>query len=125
MGGQRLGEMEVWALESHKAAHALQEMLTIKSDDIVGRAQSFEAIVKGNKIPESEVPESFKVLVKELQSLGMGVEPVGVKAQDPLAAAQALGDDAGDDDDNNDNDDNGKKSQTTSTESQILNRFEN
>lgn len=78
MGGQRLGEMEVWALEAHKAARTLQEMLTIKSDDVVGRARSFEAIVKGGKIPESTVPESFKVLIKELQALGLSVTPTGV-----------------------------------------------
>lgn len=76
MGGQRLGEMEVWALESHRAAHSLQEMLTIKSDDIVGRAKAFEAIVKGVEIPESTVPESFKVLLKELNALGLDVDPV-------------------------------------------------
>lgn len=77
MGGQRLGEMEVWALEAHRAAHILQEMLTIKSDDVVGRAKAFEAIVKGTDIPESTVPESFKVLVKELQALGLKVTPTG------------------------------------------------
>ena len=84
MGGQRLGEMEVWALEGHKAAHTLQEMLTIKSDDVIGRAKAFEAIVKGTDIPTSSVPESFNVLVKELQSLGLQVIPVGIqtKAQD-------------------------------------------
>lgn len=76
MGGQRLGEMEVWALEAHRAAHTLQEMLTIKSDDVAGRAKAFEAIVKGLEIPEATVPESFKVLVKELNSLGLEVEPV-------------------------------------------------
>ncbi|MBI4066326.1 DNA-directed RNA polymerase subunit beta [Candidatus Gottesmanbacteria bacterium] len=78
MGGQRLGEMEVWALESHRAAHILQEMLTIKSDDVVGRAKAFEAIVKGTDIPASTVPESFKVLVKELQALGLNVIPTGI-----------------------------------------------
>jgi len=77
MGGQRLGEMEVWALESHRARHILQEMLTIKADDIVGRAKAFEAIVKGTDIPTPKVPESFKVLIKELQSLGLNVVPVG------------------------------------------------
>lgn len=77
MGGQRLGEMEVWALEAHRAAHILQEMLTIKSDDVVGRAKAFEAIVKGTDIPASTVPESFKVLVKELQALGLKVTPTG------------------------------------------------
>lgn len=78
MGGQRLGEMEVWALEAHRAAHTLQEMLTIKSDDVVGRAKAFEAIVKGTDIPASTIPESFKVLVKELQALGLNVVPTGV-----------------------------------------------
>lgn len=86
MGGQRLGEMEVWALEAHKAAHTLQEMLTIKSDDVVGRAKAFEAIVKGTEIPTSSVPESFNVLVKELQSLGLQVIPQGVQTK-PTAAA--------------------------------------
>jgi DNA-directed RNA polymerase subunit beta len=79
MGGQRLGEMEVWALEAHRAAHTLQEMLTIKSDDVVGRAKAFEAIVKGTEIPESTVPESFKVLVKELNSLCLNIIPQGVR----------------------------------------------
>ena len=78
MGGQRLGEMEVWSLEAHRAAYTLQEMLTIKSDDVVGRARAFEAIVKGTDIPASSIPESFKVLVKELQSLGLNVIPTGV-----------------------------------------------
>ncbi len=87
MGGQRLGEMEVWALESHRAAHILQEMLTIKSDDVVGRAKAFEAIVKGTTIPESTIPESFKVLVKELQALGLNVSPTGVVTSRPAAAA--------------------------------------
>ncbi len=77
MGGQRLGEMEVWALEAHRARHILQEMLTIKADDVVGRAKAFEAIVKGTDIPTPKVPESFKVLIKELQSLGLNVVPVG------------------------------------------------
>jgi len=77
MGGQRLGEMEVWALEAHRAAHTLQEMLTIKSDDIVGRAQAFQAIIKGQESPASTIPESFKVLVRELAGLGLKVSPVG------------------------------------------------
>lgn len=76
MGGQRMGEMEVWALEAHRAAHTLQEMLTIKSDDVVGRAKAFEAIVEGQDIPEATVPESFKVLVKELNSLNLDVIPI-------------------------------------------------
>lgn len=75
MGGQRLGEMEVWALESHRAAYTLQEMLTIKSDDVAGRAKAFEAIIKGIDIPTPKVPESFKVLIRELQSLGMNILP--------------------------------------------------
>ena len=73
-GGQRFGEMEVWALEAYGAAHILQEMLTVKSDDIVGRVKTYEAIVKGENTMEPGVPESFKVLVKELQSLGLSVE---------------------------------------------------
>ncbi|MBI2315362.1 DNA-directed RNA polymerase subunit beta [Candidatus Daviesbacteria bacterium] len=79
MGGQRLGEMEVWALEAYGAAHILQEMLTIKSDDVVGRAKAFEAIVKGIDIPQALIPESFKVLVKELQALGLSVDTLGAK----------------------------------------------
>ncbi len=79
MGGQRLGEMEVWALEAHRASHTLQEMLTIKSDDVLGRAKAFEAIVKGVEIPESTIPESFKVLVRELNSLGLSIQPLGVR----------------------------------------------
>lgn len=79
MGGQRLGEMEVWALEAYGAAYILQEMLTIKSDDVVGRAKAFEAIVKGIDIPQALIPESFKVLVKELQALGLSVETLGAK----------------------------------------------
>jgi DNA-directed RNA polymerase subunit beta len=78
MGGQRLGEMEVWALESHRAAYTLQEMLTIKSDDIEGRAKAFQAIIKGQKIPAPTIPESFRVLVKELAGLSLKVSPTGV-----------------------------------------------
>ncbi len=73
-GGQRFGEMEVWALEAYGAAYMLQEILTVKSDDVVGRVKTYEAIVKGENIPEPGVPESFKVLVKELQSLGLNVK---------------------------------------------------
>ena len=72
-GGQRFGEMEVWALEAYGAAYTLQEILTIKSDDVVGRVKTYEAIVKGENVPEPGIPESFKVLVKELQSLGLDV----------------------------------------------------
>ena len=75
-GGQRFGEMEVWALEAYGAAHTLQEMLTIKSDDVVGRVKTYEAIVKGEEIEEPGIPASFKVLVKELQSLGLSVEAI-------------------------------------------------
>jgi len=73
-GGQRFGEMEVWALEAYGAAHTLQEILTVKSDDVVGRVKTYEAIVKGENVPEPGVPESFKVLIKELQSLGLDVK---------------------------------------------------
>ncbi|MDO4594919.1 MAG: DNA-directed RNA polymerase subunit beta [Tissierellia bacterium] len=73
-GGQRFGEMEVWALEAYGASHTLQEILTVKSDDITGRVKTYESIVKGENIPEPGTPESFKVLVKELQSLGLDVE---------------------------------------------------
>jgi DNA-directed RNA polymerase subunit beta len=72
-GGQRFGEMEVWALEAYGAAYTLQELLTVKSDDVVGRVKTYEAIVKGENIPEPGVPESFKVLIKELQSLSLDV----------------------------------------------------
>ncbi|SES16990.1 DNA-directed RNA polymerase subunit beta [Salipaludibacillus aurantiacus] len=73
-GGQRFGEMEVWALEAYGAAYTLQEILTVKSDDTIGRVKTYEAIVKGENVPEPGVPESFKVLIKELQSLGMDVK---------------------------------------------------
>jgi hypothetical protein len=73
-GGQRFGEMEVWALEAYGAAYALQELLTIKSDDVLGRVKVYEAIVKGENVPEPGIPESFKVLVKEMQSLCLNVE---------------------------------------------------
>ncbi|QST00180.1 DNA-directed RNA polymerase subunit beta [Pontibacillus sp. ALD_SL1] len=73
-GGQRFGEMEVWALEAYGAAYTLQEILTVKSDDVVGRVKTYESIVKGSNVPEPGVPESFKVLIKELQSLGMDVK---------------------------------------------------
>ena len=72
-GGQRFGEMEVWALEAYGAAHTLQEMLTVKSDDVTGRSRVYEAIVKGQNLPEPGIPESFNVLVKELQALGLKV----------------------------------------------------
>lgn len=99
-GGQRFGEMEVWALEAYGAAYALQELLTIKSDDTVGRVKVYEAIVKGANIPEPGIPESFKVLVKEMQSLALNVEVLGLDGQEielrdgddeQFRAAEALG----------------------------------
>ena len=99
-GGQRFGEMEVWALEAYGAAYTLQEMLTIKSDDTVGRVKAYEAIVKGENIPEPSIPESFKVLLKEMQSLALDVKvvaedgaDVAVREEDDelLRAAEELG----------------------------------
>jgi DNA-directed RNA polymerase subunit beta len=81
-GGQRFGEMEVWALEAYGAAYTLQEILTVKSDDVVGRVKTYEAIVKGENVPEPGVPESFKVLIKELQSLGMDVKMLSIDEQE-------------------------------------------
>jgi DNA-directed RNA polymerase subunit beta len=88
-GGQRFGEMEVWALEAYGAAYTLQELLTVKSDDVVGRVKTYEAIVKGENVMEPGVPESFKVLIKELQSLALDVkvltenrEEIDVRMQD-------------------------------------------
>ncbi|GEK34065.1 DNA-directed RNA polymerase subunit beta [Kurthia sibirica] len=81
-GGQRFGEMEVWALEAYGAAHTLQEILTVKSDDVVGRVKTYEAIVKGDSIPEPGVPESFKVLIKELQSLGLDVKMLNINDEE-------------------------------------------
>ena len=81
-GGQRFGEMEVWALEAYGAAYTLQEILTVKSDDTVGRVKTYEAIVKGDNVPEPGVPESFKVLIKELQSLGMDVKMLSSDEQE-------------------------------------------
>jgi DNA-directed RNA polymerase subunit beta len=75
-GGQRLGEMEVWALEAYGAAHTLLEMLTVKSDDVTGRTKTYESIVKGEAIEDPGIPASFRVLVKELQSLGLSVEVI-------------------------------------------------
>ncbi|HIC93244.1 MAG TPA: DNA-directed RNA polymerase subunit beta, partial [Anaerolineae bacterium] len=75
-GGQRFGEMEVWALEAYGAAYTLQEMLTIKSDDVLGRVKAYEAIIKGEEIQGPGLPASFRVLVKELQGLGLSVEAI-------------------------------------------------
>jgi DNA-directed RNA polymerase subunit beta len=80
-GGQRFGEMEVWALEAYGAAYTLQELLTIKSDDVPGRVKVYEAIVKGENIPEPGIPESFKVLIKEMQSLCLNVEVLSSDGQ--------------------------------------------
>jgi len=99
-GGQRFGEMEVWALEAYGSAYTLQEMLTIKSDDTVGRVKAYEAIVKGENIAEPSIPESFKVLLKEMQSLALDVNVVSEEGQraemrdeddDLLRAAEELG----------------------------------
>jgi DNA-directed RNA polymerase subunit beta len=81
-GGQRFGEMEVWALEAYGAAYTLQEILTVKSDDVVGRVKTYESIVKGENIPEPGVPESFKVLVKELQSIGLDIRVLDEDGED-------------------------------------------
>lgn len=81
-GGQRFGEMEVWALEAYGAAYTLQEILTVKSDDVIGRVKTYEAIVKGENIPEPGVPESFKVLIKELQSIGLDIKVLTEDAQE-------------------------------------------
>src|SRR5690606_40200683 len=81
-GGQRFGEMEVWALEAYGAAYTLQELLTVKSDDVVGRVKTYEAIVKGENVPEPGVPESFKVLIKELQSLALDVRVLSEDSQE-------------------------------------------
>jgi DNA-directed RNA polymerase subunit beta len=80
-GGQRFGEMEVWALEAYGAAYCLQELLTIKSDDVLGRVKVYEAIVKGENIPEPGIPESFKVLIKEMQALCLNVEVLPRRAR--------------------------------------------
>ena len=95
MGGQRLGEMEVWALEAYGAAATLQEMLTIKSDDVVGRAKAFEAIVKGIDIPQARIPESFKVLVKELNSLGLAIDTIGEVVETDEVEQEIMEADAG------------------------------
>ncbi len=81
-GGQRLGEMEVWALEAYGAAYSLQEMLTVKSDDVVGRNRMYESIVKGDNTLECGLPESFNVLIKELQSLALDVQLLEEEAED-------------------------------------------
>jgi len=94
-GGQRFGEMEVWALEAYGAAYTLQEILTVKSDDVVGRVKTYEAIVKGENVPEPGVPESFKVLIKELQSLGMDVKILSEDEQEIVMREADEDDDSG------------------------------
>lgn len=94
-GGQRFGEMEVWALEAYGAAHTLQEMLTVKSDDVVGRVKTYEAIVKGESIPEPGIPESFKVLIKELQSLAIDVKAL-TEEEDEVEIQESVEDDVSD-----------------------------
>ena len=91
-GGQRFGEMEVWALEAYGAAYTLQEILTVKSDDVVGRVKTYEAIVKGQNVPKSGVPESFKVLIKELQSLGLDIKVLN-KDKEEIDLKQTFDDD--------------------------------
>jgi DNA-directed RNA polymerase subunit beta len=85
-GGQRFGEMEVWALEGYGASHTLQEMLTIKSDDVPGRSKAYESIIKGEEIEKLNVPESFNVLIRELKGLGLNVELLG--GQDGRTASE-------------------------------------
>jgi DNA-directed RNA polymerase subunit beta len=86
-GGQRLGEMEVWAMEAYGAAYSLQEFLTVKSDDVLGRTRMYEAIVKGENVLEAGLPESFNVLMKELQSLGLDVELLDEQAVTPISCS--------------------------------------
>ncbi|MDP8994132.1 MAG: hypothetical protein M3N07_03980, partial [Pseudomonadota bacterium] len=88
-GGQRFGEMEVWALQAYGAAYTLQEMLTVKSDDVIGRTKVYEAIVKGDDTFEAGIPESFNVLVKEMRSLGLNVELTSIADEDDEGFAQA------------------------------------
>ncbi|RKD30945.1 DNA-directed RNA polymerase subunit beta [Thermohalobacter berrensis] len=94
-GGQRFGEMEVWALEAYGASHTLQEILTVKSDDVVGRVKTYEAIVKGENIPEPGVPESFKVLIKELQSLSLDVKVLS-EQDDEIVIKESVEDESND-----------------------------
>lgn len=118
-GGQRFGEMEVWALEAYGAAYTLQELLTVKSDDVVGRVKAYEKIVKGENIPEPGVPESFKVLLKELQSIGLDVKILNEDQEEVVIK------ELDDDDDVDTNEDEIKEvmegSDTTSTEEELPN----
>jgi len=87
-GGQRFGEMEVWALYAYGASNVLQEILTVKSDDTVGRVKTYEAIVKGDNVPMAGIPESFKVLVKEIRSLALDIEPIRDHEPEPETVAE-------------------------------------
>ena len=91
-GGQRFGEMEVWALEAYGAAYTLQEILTVKSDDVVGRVKTYEAIVKGQNVPKPGIPESFRVLIKELQALGLDIKVLD-KDNEEIDLRQSFDDD--------------------------------
>ena len=91
-GGQRFGEMEVWALEAYGAAYTLQEILTVKSDDVVGRVKTYESIVKGQNVPKPGIPESFRVLIKELQSLGLDIKVLD-KNDEEIDLRQSFDDD--------------------------------
>ncbi len=119
MGGQRFGEMEVWALEAHAVPHVLQEMLTIKSDDVIGRAHAYKSIINGEEIEAPTIPESFKVLISELKSLGLNLEAINVndprheEAKDDSADELAADDQSSDDTSNDDNDDSTDDTSTT------------
>jgi DNA-directed RNA polymerase subunit beta len=93
-GGQRFGEMEVWALEAYGAAYTLQEMLTIKSDDVTGRSRAYEAIVKGENLNRPGIPESFKVLVRELQSIGLDITVMKGGKEGPEYEVDLMSDDS-------------------------------
>ena len=137
-GGQRFGEMEVWALEAYSAAYTLQEMLTIKSDDVVGRVKTYEAIVKGEQVIQPGVPESFHVLLKELQGLGLSIELLNKSMSEelPLGSAAPTGEidwndmlDISDLDDDSNEDmnlssDSDEESDITDKESEIANSNE-
>ena len=91
-GGQRFGEMEVWALEAYSAAHSLQEMLTIKSDDLMGRTKAYQAIIQGEPIPEASIPESFKLLIRELNGLSLKLETLDNKDRNSLTVVEEKAD---------------------------------
>ena len=124
-GGQRFGEMEVWALEAYGAAYCLQELLTIKSDDVLGRVKVYEAIVKGENIPEPGIPESFKVLIKEMQALCLNVEVLSTEGaqiemreldEDVFRAAEELGIDISRPERGSDEEDERRRERTDTTD---------